>query len=234
MKLYTVFTESHRSLFENYFLKTLSFDPRIELRVLFKPQICSGEFLSEGWNETMGYKVDCFIQAAYDIKDGDYFMFSDPDIQFFKPFYDDLINELGDYDAVFQNDHLGGINTGFFVMRSTKQTRSFLNTVKSNLKQFNCEQHCFNSLIQHFDKLPKIKFTWKKLPNRYWTYGEHVKKLDTTVEEYSVWDGTTNFKIPNDIVMHHANWTRKFKHKKELLDLVREKYDNLNTNLFDT
>jgi hypothetical protein len=235
MKLYTVFTESHRSFFENYFFKTLPFEPRLELRILFKPQICSGEFLSKGWNQTMAYKVDCFIQAAKETPDNEIFMFSDPDIQFFKPFYDDILNHMRNYEAVFQNDYFGGINTGFFAMRSNPNIRGFLNTVKHNLANFNEEQHAFNSLVQHFDKLPKIKFNWKKLPLEYWTYGEKVKELDTNPVTYSIWNGDKTFDIPDNIIMHHANWTKTFYQKKEILDLVRKKHclKNKVTKLFD-
>lgn len=226
MNLYTVFTESHRGFFENYFFKTLPFEPRLELKVLFRPQIGNGEYLNKGWNDTMAYKVDCFIQAAYEVKNGEYFMFSDPDIQFFAPFYDDLMSHLDGYDAVFQDDSFGGINTGFFVMKSTPNTRAFLNTVKSNLKKFNCEQHCFNSLVQHFKDLPKIEFKWKKLPIKYWTYGHKCIQPDPTVEKYTSWDGETDFDIPENILIHHANWTKNFNNKTKLLDLVREKYNN--------
>ena len=216
MKLYTVFTQSHRSLFEDYFLKTLPFDSRIELRALFKEQLCNAEFRSEGWRKTMYYKVNCFIQAAKETPEGECFIFSDPDIQFFRPFYDDLISHMEGYDAVFQNDYGGGVNTGFFVMRSNKQTRSFLKTVEGNLENFPEEQVCFNFLIKNFENYPSIAFKTKMLPSNYWTYGQNFKS----------WDGTESFEIPNDIIMHHSNWTKSFKEKVELLNVVRNKFDS--------
>lgn len=226
MRIYTVFTESHRPFFEKYFFKTFPFEPRIELRVLFKSQLGNAEFLGENWNKTMEYKVDCFIQAAQETPNGEYFMFSDPDIQFFKPFYDDIAFQMKNHDAVFQDDYFGGINTGFFAIRSLPNTRAFLNTVKSNLKRFDHEQHAFNSLIQHFKQLPKIEFKWKKLSKNYWTYGEKVIKPDPNLEKYTTWEGDENFDLPEDIVIHHANWTKTFKDKFRLLDLVRKKYNN--------
>ena len=57
MKLYTVFTESHMELFQNYFIKSLPFDHRLELRVLFKEQLCNAEFRTKGWRETITFSI---------------------------------------------------------------------------------------------------------------------------------------------------------------------------------
>jgi hypothetical protein len=229
MNLYTVYTESHKIFFEDVFIKTLPFDSRIELRALMKEQTCNAEFRSKGWKETMYYKVRCFIQAAYEIEDGEYFIFSDPDIQFFRPFYNDVLKEVEGYDAAFQNDYGGGVNTGFFIMKSTSQTRAFLKTVEGNLDKFPEEQVCFNYLMRNFSQYPKISFRWKMLPRRYWTYGEKAIKPKPTGEPYSIWEGTDyDFDIPSDIVMHHANWTNTFANKIKLIDVVKQKYNELN------
>jgi hypothetical protein len=53
------------------------------------------------------------------------------------------------------------------------------------------------------------------LSENYWTYGAN----------YAAWDGNKNFTIPKDIIMHHGNWTKSFSEKKELLNLVREKFN---------
>jgi len=229
MKLYTVFTESHRELFENYFLKTLPWDNRLELRVLFKPQVCNAEFHSEGWRETMYYKVRCFKQALYETEKGECFMFSDPDIQFFKPFYDDLLNRVKNCDAVFQNDYAGGVNTGFFVMRSTAQTRAFVNTVEGNLEKFPEEQACFNYLLQTFNNPANksIAYNAQLLPPEYWTYGEIAIQRPKGGQPFSHWNDEEDFDIPKNIVMHHANWTKTFKDKIKILDRVREKFKKL-------
>ena len=216
MKIYTLFTPSHRLLFENYFLKTFPFEDRVELKVLFKKQLGNAEFHSEGWRETMHYKTRCFIQAAEEVKDQGIFMFIDPDIQFFRPFYDDVMDHMKDNDAVFQNDYNGGVNTGFFAMRSTAKTRNFLQLVEDNLHRFQEEQQCFNFIINKFYKHPDLAFNVSMLPLRYWTYGQ----FNTN------WNGEEEFNIPQDIIMHHGNWTKPFSNKIKLLDLVRKKYES--------
>jgi len=226
MKLYTVFTESHYGMFKDYFIKSFPFDPNLELVVKFKPQVCaSSEFQSEGWRETMMYKVQCFIDAAYETEYGQCFMFADPDIQFFKPFHDDVLKHLGDADAIFQNDFGGGVNTGFFMMRSTPVTRAFLQTVKGNLHNFPEEQVCFNHLLRNFQIYPKIAFKWGMLPKEYWTYGELAIHRATQQNPAGTWQGNEEFDIPENIIIHHANWTTPFKNKIKLLDVVKEKYN---------
>lgn len=219
MKIYTLFTPSHRFFFENYFLKTFPFDDRIELKVLFKKQLGDAEFHGNGWRDTMYYKTQCFIEAAQEVGDQGIFMFIDPDIQFFKPFYDDILNYMNIYDAVFQDDYVGGANTGFFAIRSTAKTRLFLQMVQDELHNWPEEQQCFNHTLKIFHRYPELTFKVSRLPRKYWTYGEFNAN----------WNGEENFDIPHDIVMHHANWTKPFSNKIKLLDLVRKKHEKLNT-----
>lgn len=227
MKLYTVFTESHREFFEKYFIKTLPFDPRIELRVLFKPQIGNGEFLTKGWLETMKYKTECFVQAIEETPENEYFIFADPDIQFFRPFVDDMLYAVKDYDVVFQHDYKGGANTGFFIMKRTPATRGFIHTVNYNVHNYIHEQECINAYLADMQKLPEdIRIRCQILPRRYWTYGEITKDVKDEDLPNSSWtEDKPDFDIPKDIVMHHANWTRTVKDKFKLLDLVRKKYN---------
>jgi hypothetical protein len=228
MKIYTVFTESHYDMFKNYFIKSFPFESNLELVIKFKPQLCkTAEFTSDGWKDTMMYKVDCFIDAINETKENECFIFSDPDIQFFNNFYDDLLKELGDNDAAFQNDYGGGVNTGFFIMRSTPKIKSFLNTVKANLHHFPEEQACFNYIIRNFHKYQSISFDWKMLPKKYWTYGEIAIQRPKNGQPYSTWEEGQDFEIPKDILLHHANWTTPFSNKIKILDIVKQKYENL-------
>jgi hypothetical protein len=216
-------------MFKDYFIKSFPFEPELELVVKFKPQVCqSSEFHSEGWRDTMMYKVQCFIDAAYETKDGECFIFSDPDIQFFKPFYHDLVKHIDGYDAAFQNDYGGGVNTGFFIMRSTQKTRAFLQTVKGNLHKFPEEQVCFNHLISNFHNYEKISFKMKILPIEYWNYGELACQRATRQNPAGTWNEGQDFDIPDNIIIHHANWTTPFTNKIKLLDYVKEKYNDRN------
>ena len=36
------------------------------------------------------------------------------------------------------------------------------------------------------------------------------------------WDGDESFDVPDDIVLHHANYTRGIDNKFKLLDLVKQ------------
>ena len=217
MKVYTLFTPSHRSLLENYFLKTFPFDPRIELRILMQEQLGNAEFHGPGFRESTHCKVKCFRQAAIEVGDQNIFMFIDTDIQFFENFYDEIQKHMKNYDAVFQNDYNGGLNTGFFAMRSTEHTRLFLKTVDENMHRFQDEQQCINYVVNAFHKHPEIAFRVGLLPRKYWTYGEFNHN----------WEEGMDFDIPNDIVIHHGNWTKPFANKIKLLDIVKNKYESI-------
>ena len=81
MKLYVIYTESHRNLYEDYFLKSLPNE--FEIIPLEIPQECpTGEFYKEGWDKTCYRKVELFHKACEE-NQGELFAFSDVDIQFF-------------------------------------------------------------------------------------------------------------------------------------------------------
>ena len=64
------------------------------------------------------------------------------------------------------------------------------------------------------------------LSKEYWTYGELALQRATPTNTSGTWQGTEDFDIPKDIVIHHANWTTPFNNKIKLLNIVRQKYDS--------
>jgi hypothetical protein len=220
--VHTLFTESHRNFFEKYFLPSFPFNENIELKVFFKKQLCkSSEFMSEGWNETMRYKAECFYTQIKKIDEqNEIFMFIDPDVQFFGDFYNDIIAELNDHDVVFQNDYGGGANTGFFAAKNNKVTRRLFLNVLQNLHNFPEEQRTLNHMLRDFNDVFQVK--WKFLPKRYWTYGEIAIQPNGFGGVRDNWDGS-DFEIPKDIIIHHGNWTKCFEDKFKILDKVKNK-----------
>jgi hypothetical protein len=223
MKVVTLLTPSHRRFLDQWFLPSFPFNPNLELHIKFREQKCkTAEFESEGWWDTMRDKAVCFMEELATCKEGEQFIFSDPDIQFFGDFYEDLLKESEGQDVVFQNDFGGGCNTGFFIARNTEPTRYLFRAMVQYLKHFSNEQKaatefCFNQ--KKYYELKDLK--WKLLPTKYWTYGEFRK----------TWNGTDDFQIPKDILLHHANWTDKFHLKSEMLNLVKDKHVHQSTNI---
>jgi hypothetical protein len=232
IKAYTIFTDSHKRMFCDYLMTSFPFRQEIELTVLYRGQACkTAEFETNGWKDTMKEKAKCFVDGITSCKEDEVFMFIDPDIQFFGDFYDDIKQALDTCDVVWQNDVIGGVNTGFFVARSTKATRGFFKTVLGNLDsdQFKQEQELANYLLRQIHLYPTINFKWKFLPNTYWTYG-HIAaqpKKDNSGLKGSWKPEDDDFDIPTDIKMHHANWTLGVDNKETMLKIVRSKYKNI-------
>jgi len=65
------------------------------------------------------------------------------------------------------------------------------------------------------DNLHMVKH--KRLSHRFFNVAHYLN---------GVWNNR-DFNIPNDIIIHHANWTIGVQNKIELLKLVRSKYDLL-------
>lgn len=119
MKLYTIYSPSHKTLYENHFLKSLPNE--FELKSLEIEQECpTGEFYQEGWSKTCYRKVEYFEQACLESQ-GEIFVFSDVDVQFFGNIKDVLIDELGDADIACQNDTGIYHCSGFLFVEQTKE-----------------------------------------------------------------------------------------------------------------
>lgn len=225
IKAYTLFTPSHERFLKEYLLESFIYNPKIELTIINKPQLCdSAEFASDGWNATMRYKADCFYENLKRCKEDEIFMFIDPDIVIYKDFTDDIIERIKDKDAVFQNDGPGGVNTGFFAVKNNKKTRAFFNTVLGNLEKFEEEQQATNYLLRNLNKFPSIEIKWDFLPKEYWTYGEIAGQYNGTGGIKGHWVNTDeSFEIPKDIFIHHGNWTKTKDDKYKILDIVRKR-----------
>jgi hypothetical protein len=232
IKAYTLFTESHRHFLEKYFLPTFPFREEIQLNLVYRNQACkTAEFETHGWKETMKEKAKCFIEGITSCAEDEIFMFIDPDIQFFGDFYNDIKESMNNVDVAWQNDVIGGVNTGFFAVRNTKQTRGFFKTILGNLEldSFKQEQELANYLLSQLHRYPTISFKWTFLPDTYWTYGHiaALTKTDNSGLRGSWKPGDADFDVPKDIIMHHANWTGGISNKIELLNIVRQKVHKL-------
>lgn len=203
MKIYTYYTESHKPFYDNYFSKTIE---DLEVVGISGDQECpTGSYYQDGWKKTTMKKVDVFIQACVE-NQGKTFVYSDVDIQFFGPLKQTLIYELSDFDIAIQNDYLGGMCSGFFVCKGNERTLKMFQSMKDNESSYLEDQHALNMNLHH------VKF--KPLSSRFWTFGMYQTQ----------WKNQ-NFDIPEDILMHHANWTEGIQNKTNLLNFVRQKHN---------
>jgi len=202
MKLYVIFTPSHRKLYEDYFLKTIPNE--FEIIPLEIPQECpTGEFYKEGWDKTCYRKVELFYKACEE-NQGELYAFSDVDIQFFGNVKETMIEELGDYDIACQNDAGASYCSGFFICRGNEATLNMFSEMKKN---YHAEDQ--TTLNRHINMV-KSKF----LSRKFFTIGHIV----------GLWNGQ-DFNMPYPILVHHSNWTSGIENKIKLLDIVRKKIE---------
>ena len=218
LRVYTVYSDSHRTLFENYFLPSLK-NTNLELVYEKSDRKGSGFYMSKNYLEGILEKIDCIIQA---IKDnwGGVFLFSDVDIIFIKDVSIDLISRLKSKDILFQRElYAGGlVNTGFFVCRGNEGTLKLWQMCRDRVSRsvslgsdiqinstLGSDSNINNLLVEYpnlvrFDTLPLDK---------YYSPREHVdlKKIPL---------------IPKNIYIYHANFLLGVNNKEHLLSKVRQ------------
>lgn len=208
MKLYTIYTPSHKILYENYFLKTIPNEFEI-VAVEDNRQYCpSGSYYSKGWDKICFRKTELFVRACEE-NIGGCFFYCDVDVQFFKPFKNDLIDELEDFDIACQDDgnnKKNGHCSGVFICRANEKTLDMFRYMKLKFKKD--DQSTLNKYI-HVVK-------HKKLSHRFFNFG-HVGQ--------GVWKGQ-DFVVPDNILIHHANWVVGVDNKMKIMDFVRQQYES--------
>jgi hypothetical protein len=213
MKLYALYTPSHELLKNTFFLPSIQDDFDIVLE--FCDQTCSSaKFMGDGWTETTQRKVDLIIRA---IKEnwGSIFIFSDVDIQFFAPIQNTILMYMHDKDMVMQkNTPSGVLCTGFFSCRGNEKTLQLWTDVKKAMEEdkSSSDQISLNRCIKRNSKKNPYNLSWGYLPNSFFGGGTL-----TGCE----WNPGMLLPIPDDIVMHHANWTKGIKNKVAQLEYVR-------------
>tara|TARA_R110002096_G_scaffold11890_2_gene43347 strand:- start:294 stop:875 length:582 start_codon:yes stop_codon:yes gene_type:complete len=189
-------------MYENYFLTSIPDEFKLHVKEI--PQECpTGSFYQAGWDKTCFRKVEFFEEICKE-NFGDMFIFSDVDIQFFGNFKNEMIEELGDCDIACQDD-ITTFSSGFFICKCNDTTLKMF----QNMKEFynREDQTSLNDQIH----ITKHKF----LSKRFFTFGHIVPRP---------WNGE-DFDIPDDILVHHANWVAGIDNKIKILDLVREKFN---------
>lgn len=215
MKILTFYSDTHKYLYKDFFLK--SFDEHLSDHKLIAKYIDqlspSGNYGSDGFGETMMEKITHIIDNI-NIEDNEPMVFADCDIQFF----DDIKEDLGDYDIKFQDD-VSCICAGFFICKQNERVLDFFKLVLSMLNSNMTDgkmrkglddQVIINSIIKQNNTDLKTGL----LPrNKYFTIA--------SVNGTKRWNGETNFEVPGEIVIHHANNMDTIYNKEKLMRLVK-------------
>jgi len=207
MRLYSLYTPSHQALLDEWFLKSLP--ESFELVIQSLPQLCSSaRYMEQGWVGTTIHKVDLMLRAIEECW-GDLFLYSDVDVQFFAPIQKRLILELGDRDMVGQrNNPAGSLCSGFFICRANRTTRGLFRRVKRSMHQKKSDQRSINQTLK---TMPEVK--WGLLPETFYGGGTLTGKR---------WSPDQYLPVPQNVLIHHANWCTGVEHKIAQLRYVRQ------------
>ena len=238
MKLYCYYTRAYQILVDEWFFPSAREEYEVILKQGEKSQ--SVDYKGSAWNSVTREKVDFIIEAVRDSWN-DTFLFSDPDVQFFKHTKKEILSFIKTHDVVFQRNSPKRYDlcTGFFVCRGNDSTMQFWNNVRADMERNNNndDQDCaINLLVGHTVRkvhdilkmrgisvaagvklsqcglnLNRIK--WRYFPARFYCGGTYTGKR---------WSLGMDLPIPANIVIHHANWTVGLEHKIAQLQYVKK------------
>ena len=209
MKLISVYTPSHEILKDKWFLPSLRDDYELEIYP-FDIQ-GDGKYLTPDWTRGVSFKAERIIEA---IKQnwGQVIVYSDIDIQFFRPTKSVLLDAIGGYDIVCQqNDSLGQLCTGFWIAEANARTLALWESVRECVKKEGRDQLAFNRLIRKEGMAGLCRYA--SLPAKFFCPGIVERKL---------WKPGNTFPIPKNIILHHANWTEGIENKIAQLEYVKK------------
>jgi hypothetical protein len=132
MKIYSISTESHRIFKDEWFLPSLCDGFPVHIDEL--TQQGSGEIGTNAFNMMMLRKVELILRAIEEMW-GSWFIYSDVDVQFLRPFRQLAERCIAERDICFQRDSPSGeLCAGFFVARANEGVRALWRDVELHLR----------------------------------------------------------------------------------------------------
>jgi hypothetical protein len=157
MQIYAITSDSHNLLKSNWFLPSIRDEFPVEFEEVV--QIGNGIIGTTEFNRVMLKKVDLILRAIEE-QWGNWFIYSDVDVQFLRPFRRIAEIAIADVDIAFQRDSpTGELCAGFFVARANERVKTLWADVREKLQQ-NLEEHDQTWLNRILDPL-----IWIQHPN---------------------------------------------------------------------
>ena len=221
MKTYTFYSDSHKQILDDYYIKSFPYEKDLELVIRNIPQDCpSASFMHAGWMSAMRKKMEYVVDSILETKGRDeFFVHSDCDIIFFDKFKDNIIEEIGNNDIACIDD-VNMLCAGFFIARANDKILKLFENVLKNMDHFSQSGSGDQIAMNYYIEDMGIKA--KPLGKRYHNVFHSIEKEWTR-------DIAWNFDVPKDIIMHHANFTRGIETKMSLMDIMVSKCDYTKT-----
>jgi len=176
---------------------------------------CIGDFKSVGFYNSCLRKTQNIIEYLLKLDTNDYLIYLDSDICIKNDVVSIMIEELGQYDLAFQQDSPNVYCAGMFICRKNEKTLQLFQDILDRLvtkSEYYQNQVCDQTVLNEILETKSISY--KALSERFTTYGN--------IGNGEVWESDcAPFKLPENLVAFHANFTIGIHNKKLLLNTVR-------------
>jgi len=216
---------------EKRFIETFKDKDEIEIIIADLPTV-KGATICGGY-EVWLFKTNDIIQRIKENM-GEVILYTDIDIQFFKPIKNHIEKALIDNDIVFQRNPTpaeGLLNIGFMAIRCSSKTLKFWNKVLEHLKKDKLhDQQIVQDLLGAKNHPWGIKNRILKKLGIYKPRMAGKAPLRFDVLPLSFWASHRNGEqwndqMPKDLVLHHATWARTDEEKIKQMDEVKKIVD---------
>ena len=203
MDLYTIYSETHRAMFEGYLRPSVPHD--LTLRAATMPQVCAtGAFATTGFKEALGLKLQ-YLRQAVEQNLGRHVMYCDADVQFFTDRIQPMVlDEIGPADVAAQQD-ADHLCAGLMVIRCSARTLEWFDLALASYEdpvlgaRLYLDRVGDQGILNHF----RDRIDWRFLSPRFWN-----RRISP--------------EPPDDILAQHANWIVGVDLKLEALQEVRD------------
>jgi hypothetical protein len=205
MKIFTFYSDSHKHLLD-LFLKSFFKNCNLDLTIRKIDQKCSGDYHSNGWQESMINKIQYIIDSLDQCSDGEIMIHSDCDVLICSNIENYIKNSLINKDILFQWDS-SGVCMGFLACIKNDITIKFFNELLKNLPNHKDDQYCANYLLS-IEEFKNLK--WGLFDHKCFTVG--MLKI--------MYNQNSEIKLPQELNIFHANFAPNLKLKTELMQKV--------------
>jgi len=211
IRIYCLYTPSHEVFYRDWFLPTLQDDYEV-CAFQFDQQCPEATFMQDGWGKTMSHKINIILRAIEE-NWGGVFIYSDVDVQFFRPTWPKLSKLIEKYDIVAQrcSERSTNINSGFFICRANENTKRLWTGVGELLTRGGSRTPVDPSLNRLLKQQPLCRVKVGYLPVTFFCSELFRPKWPPV---------GASFRVPVGIVLHHAAW-KKSEYKIPQLEYVR-------------
>ena len=202
----TAHSASHKDMYEKHFLPSFNehLAEHCELITRVLPYY-AGSFGEDAFNE-MGRESVAYTAGVIKQNFGRHIVVSGCDLRFYKNIMPDIKATLRGCETVGLNDIYGPVCGELLAFVASDKIVALYEWIVANDHQYGNEQWTLNAGLR------TLGFNCQMMPDTYWTIG---------MQGTGVWQKGNLVSPPEDISLHHANFTIGAENKIALLDAVQ-------------